>query len=77
VCLIGHASGCTKTVGNFLNAFVICGNNESLLKLLVCPQSKAPLKQVEDELICEQSELAYPIIDGIPVLLVEEARKIN
>jgi uncharacterized protein YbaR (Trm112 family) len=51
--------------------------DESLLKLLVCPQSKAPLKQVEDELICEQSELAYPIIDGIPVLLVEEARKIN
>jgi uncharacterized protein YbaR (Trm112 family) len=34
--------------------------DESLLKLLVCPQSKAPLKQVEDELICEQSELAYP-----------------
>jgi uncharacterized protein YbaR (Trm112 family) len=33
--------------------------DESLLKLLVCPQSKAPLKQVEDELICEQSELAY------------------
>ncbi|CAC9632655.1 Trm112 family protein [bacterium endosymbiont of Bathymodiolus sp. 5 South] len=51
--------------------------DESLLKLLVCPQSKAPLKQVEDELICEQSELAYPIIDGIPVLLAEEARKIN
>jgi uncharacterized protein YbaR (Trm112 family) len=33
--------------------------------------------QVEGELICEQSELAYPIIDGIPVLLAEEARKIN
>lgn len=51
--------------------------DEFLLKLLVCPQSKAPLKQVGDELICEQSGLAYPIVDDIPVLLVEEARKIN
>ncbi|CAB5504248.1 Trm112 family protein [Bathymodiolus thermophilus thioautotrophic gill symbiont] len=51
--------------------------DESLLKLLVCPQSKAPLKQVGDELVCEESALAYPIVDDIPVLLVEEARKIN
>ncbi|MDC9715330.1 MAG: Trm112 family protein [Gammaproteobacteria bacterium] len=51
--------------------------DESLLKLLVCPQSKAPLKQVGDELICETSGLAYPIVDGIPVLLVDEARKTN
>lgn len=51
--------------------------DEALLKLLVCPQSKAPLKQVDDELICVESGLAYPIIDGIPVLLIDEARKIN
>ncbi|NYT27238.1 Trm112 family protein [Candidatus Thiodubiliella endoseptemdiera] len=51
--------------------------DKDLLKLLVCPQSKAPLKQVDDELICAESGLAYPIIDGIPVLLIEEARKIN
>ncbi len=50
--------------------------DDSLLKLLVCPKSKAPLKQVGDELICEESGLAYPIVDGVPVLLVEEARKI-
>jgi uncharacterized protein YbaR (Trm112 family) len=48
--------------------------NEDLLKLLVCPQSQAPLKQVGDELICEKSALAYPVREGIPVLLVEEAR---
>jgi uncharacterized protein YbaR (Trm112 family) len=48
--------------------------DEALLKLLVCPKTKAPLKQVGDELICEQSALAYPIQDGIPVLLEEEAR---
>ncbi|RUA05087.1 MAG: Trm112 family protein [Gammaproteobacteria bacterium] len=51
--------------------------DEALLKLLACPQSKAPLKQVDDELICEESGLAYPIVDGIPVLLIEEARKIT
>ena len=51
--------------------------DKDLLKMLVCPKSKAPLKQVGEELICEESQLAYPIEDGIPVLLVEEARKIK
>ncbi len=51
--------------------------DEALLKLLVCPKSKAPLKQVGDELVCETSGLAYPINDGIPVLLIEEARKLS
>lgn len=50
--------------------------DETLLKLLVCPKSKAALKQVGSELICATSGLAYPIKDGIPILLVEEARKI-
>ena len=51
--------------------------DKALLKLLVCPKSKTPLKQVGDELICETSGLAYPIVDDIPVLLIEEARKIS
>jgi hypothetical protein len=51
--------------------------NKELLKLLVCPKSKGKLKQVGDELICESSGLAYRIEDGIPILLIEEARKIN
>ena len=51
--------------------------DKALLKMLVCPESKAPLKQVWEELVCEKSQLAYPIQDGIPVLLVEEARKIK
>lgn len=50
--------------------------DEALLKLLVCPKSKAPLKQIGNELVCEQSGLAYPIEDGIPILLVELARKL-
>ena len=51
--------------------------DNDLLKMLVCPQSKAPLKFKEGELLCEKSGLAYPIIDGIPILLIEEARKID
>jgi uncharacterized protein YbaR (Trm112 family) len=51
--------------------------DEALLKLLVCPKSKAPLKQVGNELICAVSGLAYPIEDGIPILLVEEARQLE
>ncbi|MDS1270389.1 Trm112 family protein [Lipingzhangella sp. LS1_29] len=50
-----------------------------LLEILACPQSKAPLRLDADaqELICDESGLAYPIRDGIPVLLVEEARRIG
>ena len=50
--------------------------DKKLLDILVCPVSKEPLEQVGDELICKKSKLAYPIKDGIPVMLPEEARKI-
>lgn len=50
--------------------------DKELLKMLVCPKSKAPLELKDNELICEESQLAYPIIDGIPVLLEEEARSL-
>ena len=51
--------------------------DNDLLKMLVCPETKVPLELVGEELICEKSKLAYPIIDGIPILLVEEARRIE
>ena len=49
-----------------------------LLEILVCPLSKAPLTYRRDteELWCAASGLAYPIRDGIPVLLGEEAREL-
>ena len=52
---------------------------KSLLHILVCPQSGAPLElsDNEDELICHVSKLAYPIRDGVPVLLISEARKVD
>ena len=44
-----------------------------LLNILVCPVSKAPLVYDEDkqELLCKASGLAYPVRDGIPVMLEE------
>lgn len=52
---------------------------QELLDLLVCPKTKAPLELNEstNELICHESQLAYPIRDGIPVMLVAEARPLS
>ncbi|HLS99330.1 MAG: Trm112 family protein [Porticoccaceae bacterium] len=50
--------------------------DKQLLSILVCPVSKAPLEYDRDrqELVCRASGLAYPIRDGIPVMLESEAR---
>ena len=50
-----------------------------LLDLLVCPLTKGPLRydRARQELISEQAGLAYPIRDGIPVMLVDEARPLD
>jgi uncharacterized protein len=50
-----------------------------LLEILVCPRCKGELvwDEKNNELICYQSNLAYKIKDQIPVMLIEEARKLN
>ena len=50
-----------------------------LLELLVCPVTKGPLvhDRVRQELISKSARLAYPIRDGIPVMLEEEARRLE
>jgi uncharacterized protein YbaR (Trm112 family) len=50
-----------------------------LLEILVCPLTKAPLEYdaARQELISRAAKLAYPIRDGIPIMLPEEARKID
>lgn len=49
------------------------------LELLVCPLTKGALKYdaVRQELVSDTAKLAYPIRDGIPILLVDEARRID
>lgn len=51
----------------------------ALLELLVCPLTKGPLlyDRAHGELISEQAGLAYPIKEGIPIMLVEEARPLK
>ncbi len=51
----------------------------NLVKLLVCPKSLNPLIYINDldELGCLESKLAYPIHDGIPVMLIAESRELS
>lgn len=53
--------------------------DKKLLSILVCPVSKAPVEYDEEkqELVCKASGLAYPVRDGIPVMLEEEARQLS
>lgn len=50
-----------------------------LLEILVCPLCKGPLvfRKAEGELVCKADRLAYPIRDGIPVMLEDHARKMD
>ncbi|MCC7037560.1 MAG: Trm112 family protein [Alphaproteobacteria bacterium] len=50
-----------------------------LLEILVCPLTKAPLEYdaEKQELISRQAKLAFPIREGIPIMLVDEARKLD
>lgn len=50
-----------------------------LLEILVCPLCKGPLDYLKDrqELVCKGDRLAYPIQDGIPMMLAEDARAMS
>jgi uncharacterized protein len=53
--------------------------DSKLLEMLVCPVTKGPLTfdRERQELISKSARLAYPVRDGIPVMLEEEARKLT
>ena len=55
------------------------GVDPKLLEILVCPLTKGPLEYDADkqELISRSAKLAYPIRAGIPIMLPEEARKLD
>ena len=50
-----------------------------LLEILVCPVTKATLRydRARQELVSVEAGLAYPIRDGIPIMLVDEARRLD
>ncbi|SFD03522.1 hypothetical protein SAMN05660831_00540 [Thiohalospira halophila DSM 15071] len=53
--------------------------DKHLLDILACPTCKGPLihDRERDELICRAERLAFPVRDGIPVMLEDEARKLT
>jgi uncharacterized protein YbaR (Trm112 family) len=53
--------------------------DEKLLEILVCPVTKGPLEydREREELVCRASGLAYPVRDGIPIMLESEARQLT
>ena len=55
------------------------GVDPKLLEILVCPLTKTPLEYDAEaqELISRQAGLAYPIRDGIPIMLADEARPLD
>ncbi len=55
------------------------GVDPKLLEILVCPVSKEPLRYDAEnqELISDKAKLAYPIRDGIPIMLPDEARALD
>lgn len=50
-----------------------------LLEILVCPVTKTPLRydEARQELISDKAKLAFPIREGIPIMLIDEARKLE
>lgn len=50
-----------------------------LLEVLVCPQSRKSLRydRERQELISESARLAYPVRDGVPIMLIDEARELD
>ncbi|MYA89263.1 MAG: Trm112 family protein [Boseongicola sp. SB0662_bin_57] len=55
------------------------GFDRRMIEALVCPETRAPLSYDADaqELVSRAAHLAYPIRDGIPIMLVDEARKLD
>ena len=53
--------------------------SKDLLEILVCPKCKGNLeyRETESKLLCQACRLAYEIRDGIPVMLVEEAKPLS
>lgn len=54
-------------------------NNAKVLELLICPETKSLLHydREKQELVSKTAKLAYPIRNGVPIMLVKEARELD
>lgn len=51
--------------------------DKKLLDILACPKCKGDIRLEGERLICDTCKLAYPIREDIPVMIIEEAEKLN
>ena len=53
--------------------------NKELLEILACPKCKGPVRAVDDDhwLVCDQCRLRYEVRDGIPIMLIDEAKPLD
>lgn len=49
--------------------------DEKLLKILACPACKSDIKLENEKIVCTKCGLRFPIRDGIPIMLIDEAEK--
>ncbi|MFC1709408.1 Trm112 family protein [Candidatus Omnitrophota bacterium] len=49
--------------------------DEELLKILACPACKEDVKLIDNKIVCTKCNKKYPIKDGIPVMLIDEAEE--
>jgi len=47
--------------------------DDQLLEIMACPACKGPIELKDDRIVCQQCGRRYPIRDGIPIMLIEEA----
>jgi len=48
--------------------------SKELLNVLCCPIGKSPLKQEDETLVCLKCGVVFEVVDGIPILLIDEAK---
>lgn len=51
--------------------------NKEFLEILACPICKNSIREDKNELVCDTCRKAYPVRDGIPVMLIDEARDLD
>ena len=49
--------------------------DQTLLDILICPACRGQVKLIEEKIVCNQCGLKYPIRDGVPVMLIDQAEK--
>ncbi|HYD73425.1 MAG TPA: Trm112 family protein [Candidatus Binatia bacterium] len=68
-----------RRLGRSAAAAAMIEVDPKLLEVLVCPQTRKPLRydKQRQELVSDAARLAYPVRDGVPIMLIDEARELG